>query len=61
MISIKFNITKQYFSNRCWYTLVVEEPSKQTIFHEFVSNYKKVQRINDVDIWIKVFYKKRVY
>lgn len=61
MISIKFQITKQFFSSQCWYVMVVEEPSKQTIFHETVAHFRKVQRKNDIDIWIKVFYKKRVY
>jgi hypothetical protein len=61
MISIKFNITKQFFSNQCWYTMVVEEPSKQTIFHEHQANFRKVQRKNDIDIWIKVYSRKRMY
>lgn len=61
MISIKFNITKQYFANLCWYSMVVEEPSKQTIFHEQQANFRKVQRKNDIDIWIKVYSRKRMY
>lgn len=41
--------------------MVVEEPTKQTIFHELQANFRKVQRKNEMDMWIKVFSRKRMY
>lgn len=61
MISIKFKLTKQFFSKQCWYEMIAEEPSKQTIFHELQANFRKVQRKNGMDMWIKVFSRKRMY